>query len=94
MTAAMMPGRPNGKTAVRTISHFVAPRASAASSLAVGVCRNTSRVSAVMIGSIMIANTIEPSMTDLPYGPSLPKNGIQPKYSCSQADRSLTGPAK
>ena len=35
--------------------------------------------SAVTIGRIMIAKTIEPSRIDLPYGPSLPNSGIQPK---------------
>ena len=94
MTEAMMPGRPYGKTAVRIISHFVAPSASAASSLADGVCWNTSRDSEVTIGSTMIASTIEPSRTDLPYGPLLANTGSQPACVCSQVDRSVTGPTK
>ena len=57
MAAEMTPGLPNGNTAVRIISHFVAPRASAPSLWVVGVCANTSRDSAVMIGRIMIAST-------------------------------------
>ncbi len=94
ITAAMTPGRPYGSTAVRIISHRVAPRASAASSLAVGVCRNTSRESEVMIGSTMIASTREPSRIELPYGPSPPKIGIQPKYLFSQTDRSRDRPLR
>ena len=58
MTAAMTPGRPYGSTAVRIISHRVAPRASAASSCSRGVCRKTSRDRAVTIGRIMIASTM------------------------------------
>ncbi len=57
ITAAITPGLPYGRTAVRIISQLVAPRASAASSLACGVWRNTSRESEVMIGSTMIAST-------------------------------------
>src|SRR5690606_17199020 len=58
MEAETTPGRPKGSTAVRIISHRVAPSASAASSCSTGVCRNTSRLSAVMIGSTMTASTI------------------------------------
>src|SRR5207247_2541297 len=59
MTEAMMPGRPYGKTAVRMTSHLVAPSAYAASSLAWGVCRKISRVSAVTIGADRtVANAI------------------------------------
>ena len=54
----MTPGRPNGSTAVRIISHLVAPRASAASLCVAGVWANTSRESAVTIGRIMIDSTI------------------------------------
>jgi hypothetical protein len=43
------------------------------------------------MGKTMIAKTIEPSRIDFPYGPSLPKIGIQPKYACSQADRPEIG---
>ena len=55
MDAAMVPLRPKGRTVIRTTSHWVAPRAWAASMWPCGVCRNTSRVMAVTIGRIMIA---------------------------------------
>ena len=51
------PGSPNGSTAVRIISHRVAPRASAPSLWVAGVWSKTSRLIAVMIGRIMIAST-------------------------------------
>src|SRR5699024_8990795 len=57
IAAEITPDRPNGRTACRIISHRVAPRASEASSWSFGVCRNTSRMVAVMIGTIMIAST-------------------------------------
>ncbi len=57
MQADTMPGVPNGSTAWRIISQRVAPRASDASSWSRGVCRNTSREMAVMIGSTMTAST-------------------------------------
>ena len=94
MTAAMTPGWPYGSTAVRIISHLVAPRASAASSFIVGVCRKTSRDSEVMIGSTMIASTRLPSRIERPNGPSPPKSGIQPKYWLSQTEKSRTGSMK
>src|SRR5699024_7142781 len=55
IAAEMMPERPNGRTAWRIISHRVAPRAREASSCSRGVCRNTSRMVAVMIGRIITA---------------------------------------
>ena len=55
IAAEMTPRRPNGSTAVRIISHRVAPRASAASLWVSGVWANTSRLIAVTIGRIMIA---------------------------------------
>ena len=58
MEAEMTPALPNGSTAVRIISHWVAPRASAPSLWVTGVCANTSRDSAVTIGSTMIARTM------------------------------------
>ena len=92
MVAAIRPGRPYGRTAVRIISHFVAPRASAASSFIWGVCANTSRDSAVMIGRTMIARTIEPSRIDFPYGPSLPKIGSPAEVLCAASrDSPMTG---
>ena len=53
-----MPLRPKGKTAMRIISHRVAPRASAASSWRTGVWRKISRQIAVMIGTTITARTI------------------------------------
>ncbi len=58
IAAEMIPGRPNGSTAILIISHLVAPRARAASSWSVGVCKKISRISAAIIGSTMIASTI------------------------------------
>ena len=55
--AAIVPLRPNGSTVIRTTSHLVAPSACAASMWVRGVCRNTSRVTAVMIGRIITAST-------------------------------------
>ncbi|MNW62287.1 hypothetical protein D3C74_404070 [compost metagenome] len=60
--ALITPERPNGRTAMRTISQRVAPRAREASSWSTGVWRNTSRETAVMIGRIMTARTIEADM--------------------------------
>ena len=57
IAAEMMPERANGRTATRIISQRVAPRARAASSCRRGVCRNTSRLTAVMIGRIITAST-------------------------------------
>ena len=75
----MMPGLPNGSTAVRIISQWVAPRARAPSLWAVGTCWKTSREIAVMIGSTMIAR-IRPAKASvlLALNPASPKNGIQP----------------
>jgi triosephosphate isomerase len=78
-TAAITPGLPYGRTEVRIISHLVAPRASAASSLAVGVCMKTSREREVTIGNTMIDSTRLPSRIERPNGPSPPKIGSQPK---------------
>ena len=47
-------------------SHRVAPSASAASRLALGAWRNTSREMAAMIGKIMMARTTEAANTDRP----------------------------
>ena len=56
ITAATSPLRLCGNTAPRIISHRVAPIASVASFCAPGTVANTSRVIAVMIGVIMIAD--------------------------------------
>ena len=54
----MMPPRPNGSTTVRTTPHLVDPSASAPSFSPTGACENTSRITAVQIGTIMIATTM------------------------------------
>ena len=58
ITADTTPPRLCGKTEPRIISQRVAPRPYAASRNGAGVVANTSRVSDVMIGVIMIATTI------------------------------------
>src|SRR5581483_6563355 len=50
------PARPNGRTAIRTISQRVAPRARAASMFGRGVRSNTSREIEVTMGSTMTAS--------------------------------------
>jgi hypothetical protein len=56
-----------------TTSQRVAPSASAASISSCGVWTNTSRVTAVMIGKIMTANTIPPvKMVPPPATDALP----------------------
>src|SRR5690606_19735101 len=82
--AEMMPARPKGNTVIRIISQRVAPSASAASSCSFGVCRNTSRLMAVMIGSTMTASTTAAVRMVRPVpegGPA--KRGIQEKLSHS-----------
>ena len=84
IAAEIIPARPNGSTAVRIISHLVAPSAQAASMVSRGTCRNTSRLTAETIGMIMIASTMPAISSDLPYWPTvvavaLSKIGIQPK---------------
>ena len=87
----MTPERPNGRTAVRIISQRVAPSASAASSCRRGVCRNTSRLTAVMIGRIITASTIATVSITRAVGETLPANsGNQPTFSLSQAQTGWT----
>ena len=82
--AEITPGRPNGRTAVRTISHWVAPSASAASLCRIGVCAKTSRLMAVTIGRIMIASTT-PMENTVPGDVRPGENsGNQPKVLDSQ----------
>ena len=57
MEADTMPDLPNGSTARRIISHFVAPSARAASSCRRGVCMKMSRDMEVIIGRIITAST-------------------------------------
>ena len=86
MAAEMMPGRANGSTAVRTISQRVAPRARAASSCSRGVCRNTSRDRAVMIGRIITASTMATVKIVRPVPETGPaKRGMNPRVSASHA---------
>ena len=83
MTALVTPGRLGGRTAVRIISHRVAPSASAASRWAGSTCRKISRLIAAMIGRIMIASTTEAPKTDLLNAETAvvlsANSGIQPK---------------
>ena len=87
--AEMMPARPNGRTAVRTISHLVAPSAQAASIVSPGTCRKTSRVTAETVGMIMMASTT-PAISRLcpnwlaSVAVRLCRKGSHPKYSDSQ----------
>ena len=86
IAAEMMPGVPNGSTAVWIISHRVAPSASAASSCRRGVCRNTSRQTAVMIGSTITASTIATVRMVRPVPDTGGANsGNQPKLSTSHS---------
>ena len=55
MTPPMMPDLANGMTAVRIISQRVAPRARAASRCDRGTASSTSRDTAEMYGSTMMA---------------------------------------
>ncbi len=64
--APTMPDRARGSTAMRIISHRVAPRASAASFSFRGVLRKTSRHTAAMIGRTMIASTSPALKYDTP----------------------------
>ena len=84
MAPLMMPDRPNGSTAILIISHLVAPSASAASSCSRGVCRNTSRLTALMIGRIITASTRPATSIVRPVveaGPA--KSGMKPRLSAS-----------
>ena len=92
--ADTMPLRPKGKTAMRIISHRVAPSASAASSWRTGVCRKISRQIAVMIGTTITARTIAAVKIVRPVldtGPA--KSGNQPMFSTSQAYTGCTAGA-
>ena len=76
----MMPERPNGMTACWIISQRVAPSAREASSCSRGVCRNTSRFTAVMIGRIMTASTMPTTRIVRPVVLGCPPNsGIHPR---------------
>src|SRR6266516_304477 len=66
MIAPMRPARPYGSTAERTVSQRVAPIASAASRCAVGTARSTSRDTAAMSGTIMIARMMPPASSEFP----------------------------
>ena len=78
IAAEITPGRPNGSTAARIISHLVAPRASAPSLCVTGVCAKTSRDSAVTIGRIMIASTTPMQQDRAAVMPVSRKSGNQP----------------
>ena len=71
-------------TAWRIISQRVAPSASDASSWRRGVCRNTSREMAVMIGRIMTASTTATVIIVRPLAAAGPlNNGMNPRLSSS-----------
>src|SRR5919202_1226281 len=55
MIAPAMPGAPLAST-IRVVSHFVAPKASAASRCETGTAASTSRTTAVIIGVTMMAS--------------------------------------
>ncbi len=85
MTALMIPGRANGRTAILIISQRVAPSARAASSCSLGVCRKISRVREVMMGRIMTASTMPAVRMVLPVAEAGPwKIGSQPMLLASQ----------
>ncbi|AOR33491.1 hypothetical protein BFF78_22675 [Streptomyces fodineus] len=79
MDAEITPERPKGSTAMRTTSQRVAPRASAASSCIRGTCRNTSRLTLVMIGRIMIASRMPTVSMARGAPPSQEKMPVQPR---------------
>ena len=81
--ALMTPERPNGMTAVRTISQRVAPRARAASSCRRGVWRKTSRATAVMIGRIITARTTDAVRMFFAGGWYPANRGMKPRKSVS-----------
>ena len=83
---AVMPLRLCGNTAARIISQRVAPSASAASFCDCGTVANVSRVTAVMIGVIMIARMRPAVMKPSPAigSPSKmsPRTGTSANRSC------------
>ena len=66
MTPPSSPARPYGTTAVHTASQRVAPRPSAASRWLGGTARSTSRDTAAIYGTIMIARMMAPASSELP----------------------------
>ena len=88
--AEMTPGRPNGRTAVRIISHRVAPSASAPSLWVTGVWANTSRDRAVTIGSTMIDRTMPMKKMVPPLIPVVENSGNQPSASWSPPSTGVT----
>jgi len=86
--AEMTPERPNGRTAMRTISQRVAPSARAASSWRGGVWRKTSRDTEVMIGNTMTARIRAAEAMTRPVGDAGPaKRGNQPTCSANHVQR-------
>src|SRR5690606_6443341 len=86
IAALTTPDRPNGSTAIRTISHRVAPSASAASSCRRGVARNTSRETAVTMGRTITASTtptVAITRGGVLAGPA--NRGTNPRWSASHA---------
>ena len=89
ITAPEMPARPYGKTTCQIVSHFVAPRASEPSRCICGTADSTSRETAAMKGSTMMAR-INPRQHPQPVeGPE--KSGRKPRVARS-AGAILRGP--
>ena len=87
--ALTTPDRPYGSTAIRIISHRVAPSASAPSRWAIGVCAKISRLIAVTTGRIMIASTTDAVNTTPTLSPGgFSNTGSQPSAA---ARPSITG---
>ena len=83
MTPPKMPVRAYGTTAPVIASHRVAPSASAASRCERGTAISTSRETAAMYGSTMIARISPAASTLGPYaGPA--KKGVDPRCSVSR----------
>ena len=79
----MMPDLAYGSTAPRIISHRVAPSASAASRCERGTASSTSRDTAEMYGSTMIARMTPAASMLGPYAGPV-KNGVAPRSSVSR----------
>src|SRR6266700_1365134 len=79
MIAPKIPGRALRRTAMRSISHFVAPSARAASRCIRGTAVTTSRVMEAMMGRIMMARIMPAASIPYPYFGPL-NSPVQPKY--------------
>ena len=80
VTAAWMPDRAAGMTALRTACQRVAPSARAASRSATGTAARAVRLRATMVGRVITASTTDASRTLGPYASprkSQPSSGIE-----------------